>query len=174
MPLWADLSHEQKLQVIRNGIDANLSASQIARPYPDCTRNVIIGLASRNKIPLSTQKGGMRRAALTAKPVLPKRPAKRRLAAPRPEAAEPKEMLDPIPEPDLELDLVTDEPSVTNIHFMKATEATCRWPMWPHHMGTNIQTPFAELLICGARTEEGSPYCAIHDRRAHHVSGAAQ
>jgi GcrA cell cycle regulator len=151
--IWDDKRVERLKQLWADG----LSASQIAADFGGITRNAVIGkvhrlgLSGRAKAPSSS--APRPRKARTASPFMRSpRPATRGNTA-----LAPRALLEPEPEPELEMfDNVI--PIGQRCSILQLTEATCHWPCG------DPGSP--EFFFCGGKAVN-SPYCAYHARIAY-------
>ncbi|CDX26846.1 conserved hypothetical protein [Mesorhizobium plurifarium] len=170
--MWDKISREERIKRIQQGVKDGLSASQIAAEIGGCTRNAIIGLAERAKVPLRSKItlprliGNAEPAPRPAKkakekPINPRLPAKQ----PEPPKARRKAVIedddDPLFEKDDRPETVVDlpEPEPLKLSMPELTDKTCRWPIGdPQH---------SDFYFCGAATGGIPPYCKYHARKAH-------
>ncbi|WP_192242912.1 GcrA family cell cycle regulator [Mesorhizobium silamurunense] len=170
--MWDKISREERISRIREGVKDGLSAGQIAERIGGCTRNAIIGLAERAKVPLRskiTLAGHAEVAAPPApakkpkeKPINPRLPAKQ--PAPLKEKTKPVIVADddPMFEKDDRPETVVDlpEPEPLKLSMPELTDKVCRWPI-----GDPLQ--HAHFYFCGNPTGGMPSYCKYHARKAH-------
>lgn len=91
---WQELSKEEKIAVVRVGAAKKMSASEIAAELDNCTRNAVIGLASRNGIKLNGTNAKVRKEAvqipktgLKTRPLMPLRAVKSKQRKAKPSTA---------------------------------------------------------------------------------------
>lgn len=168
--MWDKISREERIKRIRQGVKNGLSASQIAAQIGGCTRNAIIGLALRAKIPLHNSislAGSSKSARQTTPPRAKEKPINPRTPAKQPEPPKEKkkpviiEDEDPLFEKDDRPETVVDlpEPEALKLSMPELTDKTCRWPI-----GDPLHDDFH---FCGAATGGIPPYCKYHARKAH-------
>ena len=137
---WTDAN----VATLKSHWASGLSASKIAAAIGGVTRNAVIGKASRLKLPgrITTQQMAIPRRQKRIKPLSFKKP--------KPDAPTAEEILATSLPPDQSPCAVT---------LMQLAAHTCRWP---------IDSPSGQMMYCGAKPTEDSPYCRRHDRLAYH------
>lgn len=149
---WKSLTPEEKAEVVRARIAAgDGSSGQIAKSL-GVSRNMVIGVCSRNKIVLPgdrvLQKEGTRKRRN-------KERAANTLPKPKP-APKPKAVAAP-PKPKPLPAVVGGKP------FIDLQPGECKWPLWKE-----LSSPASQSPHCGAEAVEGSPWCAHHQRKSIH------
>lgn len=140
---WRALSKEEKGELVAARIAAgDGSAGQIAKSL-GVSRNVIIGVASRNNIDLPGDRT-LHRQAIRKLRSKAKGPAK-----PKP-APKPKAIAAP-PKPKPQPAIVGGKP------FIDLLPGDCKWPLWK-----TLPSPASQAPHCGAAAVDGSPWCAHH------------
>ncbi len=120
------------------------NASEIAQLIGRTTRNSVTGLVHRKNL----QRGP--NAVLTGRQRVSHAKALKAKREPK-----PAPILKPAPLP------VQAAPKPTAVAFMLTTSRQCRWPV------ERFDAPaHALMLVCGAVTVEGRPYCLPHCQRA--------
>ena len=148
--------NDQRVQILRNMIAAGCGGTEIAEAL-GCTRNAIIGKATRLKIvrPFRTTPIVGRRRREPAKPnaARAKRIKQRAAAA---IASNVVVMAAP-----LSAAVVDQAPARApgRISLLDLTPTSCRWP------SGNPREP--DFSFCGASSLDGSPYCPFHTRLAY-------
>lgn len=187
--MWDKISREERIRLIRKGVSEGLSASEIAARIGGCTRNAVIGLAERAKVPLRSKitlaplVGNIETpppppAKPKEKPINPRLPAKSQLG---PAALEAQRRL--VDRRTVKPAVVTDEdalfekddrpavvisdmkePEPLKLSMAELTDKVCRFPIGdPQH---------ADFYFCGNPTGGIPPYCKYHARKTH-TSAAA-
>lgn len=144
-PDWATATREQKIALMKPAAEKGRSARDLADLFQNCTRNAVIGFVVRNK----------KEIKLLGKPAKPSEFApKAKVRNPKPvkvkEYRPPAPMPTPTPEPFI--------PEDQRLSLIQLTERTCKWPI-----GDPLQPGF---YFCGQHSDEESPYCEFHHRRA--------
>lgn len=141
--------HEPTLRRLAKRRNPSWSASEIAQEigYP-CTRNAVIGKASRMGVSIS-KKATYRRK----KPEPMVKPFKGNAA----QNKVPRSYV-PIPPQPLPKSSILDGATL-DVGLLELHENICKWP-------SNSPLKGEETLFCGHTTEQGQPYCATHKERA--------
>jgi len=172
-PDWAAMNSAQKREALYAivSVHPELSASELAMHFLNCSRNAIIGAAHRSNGKISLAKP---KAAIRAKAILEKASAARKLKSERnrvprsklaTRAALAQATASPHPSdgtapPDTAI-ILPAAPDVSHaLAFIEASDSVCRWPLWGRFSGAEVSR------ICGDHTEDGSPYCAFHRHRS--------
>jgi hypothetical protein len=97
---WKSLDRDQRIELLKAGIERGLSAQQIADEIDGCTKNAIIGLSFKTGIKLAAKKPGPRKKGKPAAPksgmtFRPLRPIKTVKMRKRPKAPKPVEIEKP-------------------------------------------------------------------------------
>ena len=136
---WQDMSKEEKVSSLKKLAKEGMSAAQIADHFPGATRNAVIGLASRSKIPLfGTPK---RRINPEARGKVIEMPAKK--PSPMKGRKRSKGPADVIP--------LKRGP----VKMMELTNTTCRMPLFDSARGLHPD----QMFFCGEVTAEDSSWC---------------
>lgn len=142
---WKALSKEEKGELVSARIAAgDGSAGQIAKSL-GVSRNVIIGVASRNNIDLPGDRT-LHRQAIRKLRSKAKGPAKPK---PKPKAVAAPTKPKPLPA------VVGGKP------FIDLQPGECKWPLWKE-----LSSPASQSPHCGAAAVEGSPWCAHHKAKS--------
>lgn len=147
---WTD----ERVETLRAGHKAGLSASQIANQLGGITRNAVIGKVHRLGLgPIGGGRASNPLAGRLQKVGLPTPPARPKLKVFSPtqvvEVSPPRPPLVEIPERAFS-PLKACEP-------VPFASPGCKWP---------VSGEGADMLCCGAKREEDGPYCAAHARVA--------
>lgn len=146
---WRSLSKSDKADLVRARIEAgDGSAGQIAKSL-GVSRNVVIGVVSRNDIKLPGDRTVQKRATRehirkTKGPPKPK-------PAPKPKAvaASPKPKPAPLPA------VISGKP------FIDLQPGDCKWPLWK-----TLPSPASSAPHCGRPVEGEGRYCTHHAAKA--------
>lgn len=133
---WTEMSKDERLAVIREGLALNLSFSQIAAPY-GCTRQAVIGFAHRNGL-----RSSYVRAPASYRPKAERERARKPAPPKRPPAAAPIAAL------------FVAAPTSLAVPILARTSLQCPW----------IDGRGADGLatMCGHAVEPGANWCAFH------------
>ncbi len=151
---------EERIELLTKLWTEGLSASQIAAELGEgATRNAVLGKAHR----LGLAQGDGKRAS-TPRPRQPTRPLNPPAAVePVPQAPPSVPVAvsgQPVPQPaGTSAQHKAVVPPAAGVTIMELREAMCRWPLG------DPTTP--EFRFCGARANEGLPYCAHHAQIAY-------
>lgn len=144
---------EDRVAILKDMWLRGESASEIARTLGGgVTKNAVIGKVTRMKLPGHTQ-------PKTPKPVKVA-PPKRSGNKGQPKAIAIQHRAETRILPPMPLPVEEDGVDVTHLlGILQITEHTCKWPI-----GDPLEPGFG---FCGEHSEEGSPYCPKHHRRAY-------
>lgn len=155
--MWAKLHQEDRIKLIREGLKAGMSTSQIANWIGGTTRNSIIGYVHRHKLgstgPSSLQKKSADQAPRKRKKQAP-------VVAEVGERPAPAARRDPVP-PRLRLPVIKPAaallaPMNRKVRLEDLKSGDCRYP---------LGDPFeADFGFCGGPRKGESPYCHHHHR----------
>ncbi|MEM8798177.1 MAG: GcrA family cell cycle regulator [Pseudomonadota bacterium] len=154
---WRDMSKDERIAAIREGVRDGLSAAQIAARLKYVSRNAIIGYARRNQLRLANPPAAKRSrpARIARLPVLKLAPNFGEERAPEPgrEPVMPEDLLKPdkrrvAAEPDL--------PPLTT--FRDLEDDQCSWVRLGDD-SNGFETP-----MCGRKREKGR-WCTFHQKR---------
>jgi hypothetical protein len=171
---WNKLDREERMQAIRDGVARKLSTTQIAAEMDNCTRNAVIGLAHRTKIPLADQHGPQaprkpykprapkpkkEPVIRPRKPATKKRPRHQRLAPVSPEQVRAAAVKREARIRDLAAAELPDENF--QVHLLEVCSGQCRFPQW----GDERRQPIENYMVCGRPVKPTTPYCPKHHER---------
>lgn len=165
LPDWKSLSKEQRLDLLEPHRLKGESATTMAKLFTNCTRNSVIGLLTRAKVPLM---GGDSNRPRPPRPHRAKttphgnkgRPkADAVLARIRRRAEDARTKLAALPLTPLPEESEEGVDVTHLIGLVDLTERTCKFPH-----GDPLKPGFG---FCGAPSEPGSPYCDHHRQRAY-------
>jgi GcrA cell cycle regulator len=160
---------EERVAAAHKMWQAGKSASEIAAKL-DCgfSRNAVIGKLTRMGLTARSngRKQGQRYYPNRSIQSQPRHPAPQgeRARTENREAERHRPPSGTLLEPNIDDRLDLDIPVEQRKTLMQLTDKTCRWPV-----GSPGTTTF---FFCGGATDDGSPYCGSHDRRAYAGFGA--
>lgn len=150
MPLWDDLTHEQKIEVLKQGNRDRMSLRMVATLFR-ATANQVIGFRWRHRETI----GKWHQEPFTycySPPV-----QRRRKAKAKPKPPTPKKPITP-PRESLAAKqaLTTSEPDMLEVPFLDRRPNQCAWPLW--------EDGDSHRNCCGNPVDPGArqPYCAHH------------
>ncbi len=160
---WGKMNTEEKQDAIAPLLGLGWSAAMVAAEIEGCSRNAVIGIVhrSRGKLRLAVKPSSptVRKAKATPRPRPNPRPrprpaAKGKIILPHDyRLTSAEDALPPTPLPPVEF-----IPEERRLKLVQLTEHTCKWPVGDPQS--------SEFHFCGDYSEDGSPYCSIHRRRA--------
>lgn len=135
---WADLLPAEKLALVYPLWISGMSANQCAARL-ETTRNSIIGVISRAKVP---------KAERTIKPVVPKPSRKLRVPKDIPHKTEPVEIAETAWLP------LSGSSPITIMDLPPRSGVVCRWPVAGGYCGL----PSGEAVYCATHTRRAAPH----------------
>lgn len=156
---WKKLTRPERIEVLKSGIARNLSAQQTADELDNCTRNMLIGLSHRLKMPFGGKSGPKAaepkepaRTGTKTRPLKSLAVVKRKRDNSSPKKSHAKPTLKDLAQP-----VIRTGP----VNILDVGMFECRNPMWDDRKKNNVE----DWLFCGKPTKPGSSYCeACHSR----------
>lgn len=159
---WPDMTKEERVQAIKDGVREGLSAAQIAKGMDGVTRSAICGLARREGVKLAypSNRDVRRRTEAKLKPVAKPRQSPKVLWSETPKATKPsKEEKRESKPPRRRPNKAPDLKPLTTMGELEPDR--CNWIRAEDDADGN-NTP-----MCGRRTK--GRWCEFHTRRGHRL-----
>lgn len=154
---WKSMTTVERVDAVKPMIaEGDLSASEIAERFENCSRFSVIGLVHRYSL-----KGGRFGQERKTSPIMPQAPRVKRRSPPKRTPKPAKAKTTPKPEHFALPPMPPPPENAKPISFMAAISPSvrvCKWPLWDEFEGPGISK------CCGADRDAGQPYCDHHMR----------
>lgn len=153
LPDWKTTPNEEKLEIIEPHRLKGASSTEIAMLFSNCTRNSVIGLMTRKKLPLLAVFTGGRREGHATSPKVQKK-AKRIVNNVTAMGFQDKSAGGH----EVEIKVIVDKPRDRLMTLLELKPGNCKWPVGdPRDPGFGF---------CGDHAPEGRSYCRLHQIRS--------